>query len=99
MTLTIENGKGFSPRQVDAPYGLRPNNYDGRCVFASPVSLTCTFGASSVLNMGRGYEEVNADPANGAYQFFRAVETGQRKSVGVNCFTGENELEANPSRP
>ena len=36
--------------------------------------------------------------ASGAYKFFKELETGKRKSVGVNCFTEENELEVSTNR-
>lgn len=51
-------------------------------------------GAVAAIEQGFYQREI----ANGAYQFFKAVETGQRKSVGVNCFTGENELEVTTNR-
>ena len=51
-------------------------------------------GAVAAIEQGFYQREI----ATGAYQFFRAVETGHRKSVGVNCFTGENELEVTTNR-
>ena len=51
-------------------------------------------GAVAAIEQGYYQREI----ANGAYQFFRELETGQRKSVGVNCFTGENELEVTTRR-
>ncbi|MFC1864319.1 methylmalonyl-CoA mutase family protein [Chloroflexota bacterium] len=51
-------------------------------------------GAVAAIEGGFYQREI----AKGAYQFFRGLETGQRKSVGVNCFTGENELEVTTNR-
>lgn len=51
-------------------------------------------GAVAAIEQGFYQQQI----ANGAYQFFREVETGQRKVVGVNCFTGENELEVTANR-
>lgn len=51
-------------------------------------------GAVNAVKEGFYQREI----ANGAYKFFRELETGQRKSVGVNCFTGENELEVTTNR-
>ena len=51
-------------------------------------------GAVAAIEQGYYQREI----AYGAYQFFRDVETGMRKSVGVNCFTGEEELEITTNR-
>ncbi|MFC1958314.1 methylmalonyl-CoA mutase family protein [Chloroflexota bacterium] len=51
-------------------------------------------GAVEAIEQGFYQQEI----AKGAYQFFRELEKGQRKSVGVNCFTGENELEITTNR-
>ena len=36
--------------------------------------------------------------AQSAYQFYKEVERGERMIVGVNCFTGEHEIEVMPER-
>jgi len=51
-------------------------------------------GAVAAIEEGYYQREI----ANGAYRFFRALETGERKSVGVNCFTEESELEVTTKR-
>jgi methylmalonyl-CoA mutase N-terminal domain/subunit len=51
-------------------------------------------GAVVAIEQGFYQREI----ATGAYQFFRALETGQRKSVGVNCFVEENEIEVTTNR-
>ena len=51
-------------------------------------------GAVAAIEDGFYQREI----ANGAYKFFKALETGERKSVGVNCFTEENELEVSTNR-
>ncbi len=45
-------------------------------------------GAVTAIEQGYYQREIAA----GAYRLFKEVETGERKVVGVNCFTGENEL-------
>ena len=51
-------------------------------------------GAVAAIEQGFYQREI----ANGAYKFHRELETGQRKSVGVNCFAGESELEVTTNR-
>jgi len=51
-------------------------------------------GAVAAIERGFYQREIT----NGAYQFYRELEAGQRKSVGVNCFNGENELEVTINR-
>lgn len=41
---------------------------------------------------------VQKEIARSAYQFQKEVESGERKIVGVNCFTDENEIEVMPQR-
>ena len=54
------------------------------------------FMGGAVAAIEKGYYQ--REIANGAYQFFREVETCQRKVVGVNCFTEEGELEVTTNR-
>ena len=51
-------------------------------------------GAAAAIEKGYMQREITKS----AYQFQRALETGERVIVGVNQFTGEQELEVLPSR-
>ncbi len=51
-------------------------------------------GAVAAIEKGYMQREITKS----AYQFQRALETGERVIVGVNQFTGEQELEVLPSR-
>ncbi len=51
-------------------------------------------GAVAAVEQGFYQREI----AMGAYRFFKEIENGQRKMVGVNCFTGEHELEVTTNR-
>ena len=51
-------------------------------------------GAVAAIENGYMQREVSRS----AYERQRAVETGQRLVVGVNCFTGEDELEVTTNR-
>lgn len=51
-------------------------------------------GAVNAIEQGYYQREIAA----GAYKFQHDLETGKRKSVGVNCFTGENELDVTINR-
>ncbi len=50
----------------------------------------------AVAAISAGY--IQQQLAKGAYEYHRQVETGERSVVGVNCFTGENELEVTVNR-
>lgn len=50
-------------------------------------------GAIAAIERGFYQEEI----AKGAYKFFKETETGERKIVGLNCYTGEHELEVTTS--
>ncbi|MFC1869636.1 methylmalonyl-CoA mutase family protein, partial [Chloroflexota bacterium] len=51
-------------------------------------------GAVAAIEQGYQQREI----ARNSYQIQKEIETGERKLVGVNCFTGENELEVTTSR-
>lgn len=51
-------------------------------------------GAEAAIESGFMQREI----AKSAFQFQKEVESGERLIVGVNCFTGENEIEVMPHR-
>jgi methylmalonyl-CoA mutase N-terminal domain/subunit len=51
-------------------------------------------GAVAAIEQGLYQKEI----ARGAYESFKDVETGKRKIVGLNCFTGEHEIEVTANR-
>ncbi len=51
-------------------------------------------GAEAAIESGFMQREI----AKSAFQFQKEVESGERLVVGVNCFTGENEIEVMPQR-
>jgi methylmalonyl-CoA mutase N-terminal domain/subunit len=51
-------------------------------------------GAVSAIEKGFYQQQI----ASGAYELYRELEMGKRKWIGVNCFTGESELEVIPGR-
>ncbi len=51
-------------------------------------------GAVKAIEQGFYQREI----ARGAYEFFKGVETGKHKIVGVNCYTGEHEIDVTVNR-
>jgi methylmalonyl-CoA mutase N-terminal domain/subunit len=51
-------------------------------------------GAVAAIELGYMQREV----AKGAYEYERKLQTGEELRVGVNCFTGEHELEVETTR-
>jgi len=51
----------------------------------------------AVAAIEQGY--LQREVAKSAYEFERKLQTGEELRVGVNCFTGEQELEVETTRP
>jgi len=51
-------------------------------------------GAVAAIEQGFYQHEI----ARGAYEFFKGIESGAHKLVGVNCFTGDHEFEVTANR-